>query len=60
MPRSVVTLLHFVWVVLLVIFGGLVVTNVLSALASVIWGAVILLVMGLEIYGRYKLKGAKG
>jgi hypothetical protein len=48
--------LHYLWVILLVVFGGLVVTNTLSALASVIWGAIILLVMGLELWGRYRLR----
>jgi hypothetical protein len=60
MPRAVITLLHFVWVVLLVIFGGLVVTNTVGGLAAAIWGAVILTVMGLELWGRYRLRGLRG
>lgn len=56
MPRTVILALHVTWVALMVIFGGLIVTNMVGGAMSALFGAIILAVMGLELWGRHRAK----
>ena len=54
-----IAFLRHSWVVLMMIFGALIVTGTIGGYWAAAFGAVILLVMLTEMWGRYKLKEEK-
>lgn len=53
MPRSVIAILHYTWIVLMVIFGALIVTENIGGYQSVAFAGVIMLVFLTEMWGRF-------
>jgi hypothetical protein len=56
-PRSIIAFLRHTWVVLMLIFGALIVTESIGGFGAAAFGAVILLVMLTEMWGRYGRRG---